>query len=70
MTSRNGVVYALLTVGALITLAPFGLGLLTSVTPPGSSPAAPRCPGRTRRPWTTSATWAVPDSVEPRRSRR
>ncbi|CAJ1496421.1 carbohydrate ABC transporter permease [[Mycobacterium] kokjensenii] len=33
MTSRNGVVYALLTVGALITLAPFGLGLLTSVTP-------------------------------------
>lgn len=27
------VIYALLTLGALITLAPFGLGLLTSITP-------------------------------------
>ena len=34
MTSRNTVcIYALLMLGALITLAPFGLGLLTSVTP-------------------------------------
>lgn len=33
MTSPNARVYALLSLGALITLAPFGLGLLTSVTP-------------------------------------
>ena len=32
MTSRNAAVYAVLGLGALITLAPFGLGLLTSVT--------------------------------------
>lgn len=32
MSSRNVVVYFGLTVGALITLAPFGLGLLTSFT--------------------------------------
>jgi len=32
MTSRNAVVYVLLAVGALITLLPFGLGLLTSFT--------------------------------------
>jgi len=32
MTSRNAGIYALLTLGALITLAPFGLGLLTSFT--------------------------------------
>jgi multiple sugar transport system permease protein len=33
MTSRNAGVYALLTLGALITLAPFALTLLTSFTP-------------------------------------
>ena len=33
MTSRNGLVYLGLVAGALITLAPFGLGLLTSLTP-------------------------------------
>ena len=33
MTSRNTGVYALLSLGALITLDPFGLGLLTSFTP-------------------------------------
>lgn len=32
MSSRNVTVYALLTLGASITLAPFGLGLLTSFT--------------------------------------
>jgi multiple sugar transport system permease protein len=32
MTSRNSAVYALLTLGAAITLVPFGLGLLTSFT--------------------------------------
>jgi multiple sugar transport system permease protein len=32
MTSRNAIVYAALALGALITLAPFGLGLLTSFT--------------------------------------
>jgi len=32
MTSRNAAVYTLLTVGAAITLLPFGLGLLTSFT--------------------------------------
>lgn len=30
---RSATIYALLTLGALITLAPFGLGLLTSFTP-------------------------------------
>ena len=32
MTSRNAMIYALLIVGAAITLVPFGLGLLTSFT--------------------------------------
>ncbi|WP_179472534.1 carbohydrate ABC transporter permease [Mycolicibacterium vinylchloridicum] len=32
MTSRNGLTYLALLAGALITLAPFGLGLLTSFT--------------------------------------
>ncbi|MEZ0367213.1 carbohydrate ABC transporter permease [Mycobacterium sp. pUA109] len=32
MTSRNALIYAGLAVGALITLAPFGLGLVTSFT--------------------------------------
>ena len=32
MKSRNGAVYACLVAGALITLAPFALGLLTAFT--------------------------------------
>lgn len=32
MTSRNAAVYIVLVIGAVITLAPFGLGLLTSFT--------------------------------------
>jgi len=32
MTSRNAIIYGCLVVGALLTLAPFGLGLLTSFT--------------------------------------
>lgn len=62
MTSRNAGVYALLTLGALITLAPFGLGLLTSFTPARQFATGTRWRGPTRRPLTTTPTWVAPGS--------
>ncbi len=71
MTSRNALIYGGLLLGAVITLLPFGLGLLTSFTsaeqfatdPPLSLPAPPTV-GELRRAVRT------PGSVAPSRSRR
>ena len=47
----GAVIYPFLVAGALITLAPFALGLLTSFTSAGSSTPSRRCRFRRRRRW-------------------
>jgi multiple sugar transport system permease protein len=45
------VIYPVLIVGAVITIVPFGLGLLTSFT------------SAQHRPWRTTSAWPMPGSV-------
>lgn len=68
--ASNAVIYAGLLLGAVITLLPFGLGLLTSFTSAQQfvteSPLS--LPGR--RPWPITSAWPTPGSAARSRSRR
>ena len=63
MTSRNALIYLGLVAGALLTLAPFGLGLLTSFTSAQQFATGTPLSLPVRRRWPTTPRSATPASA-------